>query len=377
MILSSKTKEFIKAELDSEVAALGRKCKSKLKLIVRQGDPTSLQELEDICIDNAKGVLIMSEKENTGTQADLSCADFSVVKLVLKMASIDMDPECPIGVEADTETTADMIRQLKRDIVGLHNKGIQVFSRDKKLGQFLALTITSPKLSGIVNELLRYEGSEFYPSNETDIDELLRTAGSLIPVINMQGKTYVLAESRKDVTKRRLFGYETDRKLKPASTAVSKNKIKLYMIGENRKSEYMLETLKKERPDIQVFKYKTNDTVKFAQDLAKNGDKDTVALVLSDETVAESQYDANVFMMLIELSKHCDIKKRDFKIIAQILDPNNQKALEEFEVQNIIVSNRVISFFATKLLEDPRAEIFYEEIFCEGSNHAPSAKLLL
>jgi len=239
--------------------------------------------------------------------------DFGALKLVLKLVSVNIQNPIPIGVETSTQNATDIMKKLQNGIDGLSNKNIHYFSHNKILGQFMALTIICPDLSNMLLSLL---------SSHCD--------GKNLPSIPPQ---------------------------KPVPPK------KLFVIGENEKLPYMVKSLSADNPSMEVKQFKSNEQEQFAKDLARSGDENTIAIILSDSAVTPENYDANVFLTLIELSAKCGMKDRKFKIIAEILDPNNQRSLEKFNVQNIIISTHIISLFASKLLTDFASEPTLEELF--------------
>jgi len=362
LILSDKTKEFIKEELAAEIASLcTTKPSAKLKLMVRKGCPESIAELEEICIDKASGILIVESDNNEVQGSHISATTYSTVKLVMKLANFGISPTCPIGVEADRYKTVELIRDLNKNVPGLNHKHIQAFSYNRKLGQFLALSILCPPLSRVLTDLLSNTGCIFRPTEET-IEDYLSKYKAGVPVVTLD-KTYVLTPSAQTLHKKRYTPFSTARLLNPSKIPIKKDILKLYIIGKNKKTNYMLEALATNECPVEIKQYDTHDIQQFVQDVIANGDENTTAVILSDDSVDISQYDANVFMTLIEFSKNMDMQERKFKIIAELLEPDNQKSVEEFSVHNIIISTRIISFFATKLLSDPTAELFYEDVF--------------
>ena len=314
LVLSDKTKEFVRGELLAHIASMTEKPRGKIRLIVRQGDPNSLNELKEIGIESARGILIMNDKRSATEK--LCSADFTgVLKLVLSLAPLNLRHGCPVGVETSTQQASDMMAKLKDEIEGLKDKQIQFFSHNRKLGQFLALAVICPELASALKRALCSRSCNF------DIDDAKQRVAKAVP---------------------------------PK---------KLYVIGENKKYKYMVETLTQNKKNLTVKHYKTDDIDNFVADLTKDGDKDTVAVILSDESVDNHDYDANVFLTLLELSTAVGIGNRKFKIVAEIIDPNNQQSVEKFNVQNIVVSTEIISLFASKLLSDISAERYYEEIF--------------
>jgi hypothetical protein len=137
----------------------------------------------------------------------------------------------------------------------------------------------------------------------------------------------------------------------------------LFVIGKNRKYKYLVEALKLTRPDTVISHFETKDINNFVDTVVKQGDSDSVAVVLSDDTVPAKNYDANVFWTIIELSRVDSINERRFKIFAEIIDPKNQKSLENLNIQNFVISTQVVSTFSNKLLTDANSVYFYEELF--------------
>jgi len=341
LILSDKTKAEVMSDLMACIATMKKKPKGRIKLIVRQGDPTSLNEMEEISLASARGLLIMNDKRSKDEK--LCEADFSrVLKLVINLAHFNLPTNFPIGVETSTQEAADIMTKLQNTLDGLQGRSIRFFSHNKKLGQFLALAVVCPELYNMLRQWLDVKGFGQRPE-----------------------------QSEKAIC---------DRILDLVQNARVKQPRKLYVIGENKKLSYFLDTLRL-YPNIKVKHCKTDDIGGYVNDLVKYGDENTIAVILSDDTVKPDGYDANVFLTLIKLSHVLGIDERKFKIIAEILDPTNKKRLEKFNVQDVVVSTEIISQFASKLLCDIRAEQFYEKIFsfscasiCDSAPVTPTTK---
>jgi len=265
LVLSDKEKSQVRADLLSSLATLDEKPAGRLKLIVRQGNPSSLCELHEIGLTSAAGLLIVNDRSNQSDQ--LGNADYlGVLKLVLTISNLDFPENFPIGVETCTQVATDTMTQMQNDIDGLKNKNIHFFSHHKMLGEHLASHIDTKNL---------------------------------------------------------------------------------YVIGENKKLKYMLNAL----ADIKVRQFRKDEIAAMADSLAKNNEANVTLVILSDDTTSPEAYDANVFLALIELSQRCGIANRNFKIIAEIIDPNNKKNLEKFNVQSIVISTEIISSYAVGIIE--------------------------
>jgi hypothetical protein len=361
LLLSDVKKQQVFDELDATVAALDEKPEYKINLIVRQGNPASLSELKDVGIERASAVLIMNS--NAGANDKLGEADYlGSLDLVLKLGNFNLRPNVPIGVETSTEEASDIMRSLHKDILGLNDKQIQFFAHDKKIGQFMALAVSNPDLCNVLLELLSYRGCEFYPIDKISREDYLQNHCAGIPTVVFGEKMYCVADDESAVRRKRAFPYKTERRLQASREGLTRHPLKLFIIGKNRKFKYLIEALKLTHPDTVINHFKTDDIHNFVDTVVKQGDRDSVAVVLSDDTVPPKNYDTNVFWTIIELSRAASIKERPFKIFAEIIDPKNQKSLENLNIQNFVVSTQVVSTFSNKLLNDANSVYFYEDL---------------
>jgi hypothetical protein len=363
LLLSDAKKQQVFDELNAAIAELDEKPEYKINLIVRQGNPASLSELKDVGIERASGILIMNNNANAGSESRE--ADYlGSLDLVLKLGNFNLRPDVPIGVETSTEEASDIMSSLHKDILGLNDLQIQFFAHHKKIGQFMALAVSNPDLCNVLSELLSYRGCEFYPIDKISREEYLENNCAGIPTVVFGDKMYCLADDETSALRKRPFPYKTERRLQASKEGLTKRPpLKLFVIGKNRKYRYLVEALKQTRPDTVISHFETNDIQNYVDTVVKQGDRDSVAVVLSDDTVPLKNYDANVFWTVIELSRAASIKERPFKIFAEIIDPKNQKSLENLNIQNFVVSTQIVSTFSNKLLNDANSVYFYEELF--------------
>jgi len=362
LIISNKPKELIRADLESELSMIEHRPKGKLKLVVRRGNPYQVCELQDISIDKAKGILIMHEE---------GAKDYDIVKQILKLSHFDISPHCPIGVECDAYETAQLVRRTVALIPGLMCKSIQVFSHNRKLGQFLAISILCPQIPNILKNILSMSGNSFYPIPRVDHKEYLENNYGGIPIGTLFDKTFVLSSGLNEAKKKRDEPLLNVAPLPPSRISLPQVELTVFIIGNNKKAPYMLKEL--EHKNIRIMQYETDQHVVFAKDVAEFADENSVVVILSDDSVLEKDYDDNVFLTLVELSEYIQSTDRKFSLIVEILEPDNQKSVAEFGVSNVIVSTKIISFFATKLLSDEHAQYFYRQLLISGER---SHKLL-
>jgi len=378
LLLSDMKKQQVFDELNAAIAELDEKPKHKINLIVRQGNPASLSELKDVGIKRASGILIMNNNASSGgtssggisSGSELKEADYlGSLDLVLKLGNFNLRPNVPIGVETSTQEASEIMSSLRKDILGLKDLQIQFFAHHKKIGQFMALAVSNPDLCNVLSEILSYRGCEFYPIEKISRVEYLQNHCAGIPTVVFGDKMYCLADDESAARRKRPFPYKTERRLQASGEVLTKRPLKLFIIGKNRKYKYLVEALKLTRPDTVISHFETGDIQNFVDTVVKQGDSDSVAVVLSDDTVPPKNYDANVFWTIIELSRVASINERPFKIFAEIIDPKNQKSLENLNIQNFVISTQVVSTFSNKLLNDANSVYFYEELFVIPSNY--------
>jgi len=371
LLLSEAKKQQVFDELAAAIAELDEKPEYKINLIVRQGNPASLSELKDVGIERASAILIMNSNASASgasSGSELGEADYlGSLDLVLKLGSFNLSPDVPIGVETSTQEASDIMRSLRKDILGLNDLQIQFFAHHKKIGQFMALAVSNPDLCNVLSEILSYRGCEFYPIDKISREEYLGTHCAGIPTVVFGDKMYCLADDEHAARRKRASPYKTERRLQTSKEGLRERSLELFVIGKNRKFKYFVEALKLTHPDTIINHFETKEIKNYVDTVMKQGDSNSVAVVLSDDTVSPKNYDANVFWTVIELSRMASIKERPFKIFAEIIDPKNQKSLENLNIQNFVVSTQVISTFSNKLLNDANSVYFYEELFMPSS----------
>ena len=384
LILSDKSKDQIRDALNAELAMVKDKPRAKVNLIIRQGDPFSASDLDDICIQDAKGILIVDNnygvdnfeekraKEDAWKTEEIAQADFDALKLVLEMAEFEIPKTVPIAVETQTHKTVLKIKNMCKTIPTLANKSINAFSYNKKLGQFIAAAVLNPEITCVIYELLSYIGSEFYAlDSELSVDEYLSKYTESVPVVKMMNKLYVVSENKAGLGQKKKIEINTNQRI-TAKHDRHYMPLELYIIGENSKSDYIKQTLNnvcEKTQKITTHNYNLNERTKFIDELFEaskthnNNEATMMALVLSDDDTLPEAQDSNVFLTLIEL--HAKFEGAPpFKVITEILDAKNQNSIEKFDVHNVIISNRIISFFATQMINEDKSGAFYEEIFC-------------
>ena len=367
IILSNKSKDYINGEIDSLISSFNntKDKKRKLNLIIKEGNPLLHGDLEDISISKASSILVMSREDmKEGDDENITNNDLMTLKVMLALGNYDIKKDCNIVIETDSDAIKEKIENLALTLNNLKNKSIIPVSFNRKIGQIIAQTMVEPMMASIYLELLSYEGSEFYSYADEEIDDYLVSHNNAIPIIKY-GNLFVLAEDEADIKIKRnnVSDLTKARILKTKSVDLSID-CTIFVIGDNKKGKFIRENLQYATEgygaNFKVFNYEKNETDKLIEDIKKTSGIKKV-LILSDDTVDNDSYDANVFVTLIALQtafKHRD--RHELSFITELLDSKNLNSINDFNIKNAIISNRMMSLLLSQLSLNKESKKFFE-----------------
>ena len=376
VILSDRNKEYIEAELKSLFLTNEVNTKIKANLIIKEGDSLLRGNLEDISIEEASQICVMAREDMVDfDDDDIINSDLLNLKIVLKLGSFKLKDGCQIVVETESDDTRAQIEGLSHKITSLKKLNITAISFNKKIGQIIAQSLVMPHMSALYSELFSFEGSEFYSieSNE-EIEEYLRNHNNTIPVYKEDKNLFVLAEGEEKLNDKRQTEYLTNRVFEKNTESISAQ-ISIFIIGENSKTAFLLNSLERMQKSSDIsFKFKhygKRETKELIEDVkATEGLKKI--LILSDDKVASDSYDANVFVALIELSKVFPVNSEDISYTTELLDSRNLASVKDFNIQNTIISNKMMSLLITQLALNKKSKRFFEKILTISTSHRAS-----
>lgn len=331
-----------------------------LNVLVKQGNPLNQDDLEDISIQQADSMLIMSKDGDTSKIDNFYTSDLFAIKQVLALGQIDLPKNPPIVVEIKDIMTKDKLIKLQKVVVSLKNREILPICFDRRLGQMIAQTIIDSRMEDLYLELFSFEGSEVYSIPKMDIESCLKLRSHAIPLSIYQDKLFVL--SRSIATAKIEEKYDLAPIILKTKMLKERNKHMVYIIGENKKVPFILESFKLyESMHDRVFDFfhfkddQVEDAIKSI-----NLQKDELTIVLlSDENKPKEGLDANVLDHLIYIQSHMKVKA---KIIVELLDPKNDRLFKDFSIENTIISNKIISLLLSKLALFKDTAPFYEDL---------------
>ena len=365
IILSNKSKEYINSEIDSLIASYNEPKKRKLNLIVKEGSPLLHGDLEDISITNASNILIMSREDMVeGDDENITNYDLMSLKIMLAVGSYDIKKDCNIVIETDSEETKSKIEQLAKTLNNLKNKSIIPTSFNRKIGQIIAQTMIEPLMASIYLELLSYEGCEFYSYDKETVEEYLVHHSSAIPVIKYD-RLFVLAEDESDLSiKRQTKSNLSNVKLLKTKEVNLNVECSIFVIGNNKKGKFIKENLELATlgygAKFNVYSYSKNENDKLIADIKKTSGPKKV-LILSDDSVDEDSYDANVFVTLIALqTAFVNRNRHELSFVTELLDSKNLNSINDFNIKNAIISNRMMSLLLSQLCLNKDSKKFFD-----------------
>ena len=369
VILSNQNKEYIENEIKSLFLTNEISFKSKINLIIKEGDTLLRSNLEDISIEKASKICIMVRDDMVdGDDDNILNSDLLNLKIILRLGSFDINPNCQTVVETDSDQTRGQIENLLYTVQSLKKMKIIPVSFNKKIGQIIAQSLVEPKMAELYLDLFSFSGSEFYSvdyDGEIKDYQKWHTDGIAVAKIN---KLFVLSRDEKNLLKKREHELINNEKFKIIEKKQSP-KSTIFIIGKNKKSDFIVDNLKRSQEtsdfDFDLLEYGKNDNDKLINDI-KEREGIKKVLILSDDNIGAESYDANVFVTLIELSKAFP-KKENLTYITELLDSRNLSSVRDFNIKNTIISNKMMSLLMTQLVMNEDSKKFYDKILTTDS----------
>ena len=180
--------------------------RSRVTVIVRQGDPFSNKQLLDISIDKAKSVIILN-REQTGRSLNTAVMPagqrrrgnsltVKTLTLVAELTAAETSAnDQKIIVEVVDPWTADIVSKIISHKEKLDKCNIVPIHIHKILGQLLSQFSIMPELNLVYNELFSKKGSEFYSvpfdiglENRDNFQAYFASHAHAIPLASMDTK---------------------------------------------------------------------------------------------------------------------------------------------------------------------------------------------
>lgn len=362
MILAQIDKNYAETQILNAMNRHSVKHKlAKMNVLVKQADPLLRSNLDDISIAHARAILIMNPDQNELIDQTMTKSDLLVIKNVLSLGEIEFLNSPPIVVEIKRIETKEKILTLNRVVKSLHENDILPIVFDRRLGQIIAQTLIESKIEDVYLSLFSFEGSEVYHLPNPDFEDVLKMHSHAIPIARGNQETFVLSPNNS------IKKHRSEHLLQPMIFKTKRIKDRTdfdtYIIGKNNKLSFILGALQSyESIYKSKFSSKYIDASEIPNfvDTLNQSEKPAKILLLSDEDSDFDSLDANVINALIYLEGH--IRNPHVEIIVELLNPKNDLIVRAFNINNTIISNKIISLLLSKLALFKETAPFYEDL---------------
>ena len=334
---------------------------SNLNVLVKSGDPLLYSELNDISIEEANSLLIMNKDMHSSVLKGMSKSDLNVIKVILSVGRIEFKYDPPIVAEIKRIETKEKILTMSKVVKTLHEHKIMPICFDRRLGQIIAQTIICSKMEDVYLSLFSFDDSEVYHLKNTDFEDCLYNNSHAIPITKYNKDLFVLSlnDNIKHLRNPKEYTYK-DLKIKRVNRT---SNLDVFVVGTNNKLKFVMQSFKEyEKLYNSEFKatYVEQNEMKNMVKELNESEKPATVVLLSDELQETDSLDANVIDNLIYLQGH--LKKKDINIIVELLDPQNDHIIKDFDIENTIISNKIISLLLSKLALYKETAPFYENL---------------
>ncbi len=383
------------------------------RIITTTGDYANINELKRVSISEAKSVILLANCSESAFDQEKEYSDVQSVKAIMAIiASQEDGNEIPI--------VAEIFNEDKRDLIGFfEDDNIITLDSWEIMGKLFVQTSLTSGLEMVYNEILSFDGCEMYfyeaDWNKVKFGNLAFHFKDGIPLgvynedrgmslrpgndYEMQKDDQVIILAEDDST----VNFESATIYTPIDLAFADHKLEQnqrsimilgwHSVAEvfinesvdylkegskfdiffNNPSDVMIEkveALKKEYPAFKI-QLKTLDPF-TKEDLAKANPFSYDNIVILSQDLNEQQpdkIDSDTLIILLLLRKiKSTLPDAHTKIITQVLNSDNQEIITQTDVDDFIISNKLITMILAQLSEEPLILTFYEDIFSEDGS---------
>ncbi len=378
VILAEHNREKILNDIYDLFTVNNKKIKN-IRFFVKEGSPFSSKNLKDISIEKAQSIgILLDESWTNDIHNDdmISYKDLSSFRLLMSL--IHLVDNKNIVIEVEKTQISEKIQKLFAKNINSKNK-ISVFSHHEIIGHILGKAIIKKEYVDFYNEVLSYDGVEFYGISPIDITQALMEYNDFVPIVLYDDDDELDYEGKKNPDHLYILdedGYLTKRKTPLKHERIIKTRYlshdcdcSFYIVGDSNSLEYIIKELQEYKCynaanlEYEVFSYKQLSQMVEAINKKKNCRK---VLLLSQTNQDEIDQDANIFVNLLSLRVDYNLDK-DVEVYAEITNPSNYSAVKNMGVAKTIVSNKLISLYMVQLLTHPNSGKFYRDILIPNS----------
>lgn len=409
VILSNEDKE----EMDDLIAKRLPDTKTT-RIVTTTGDYANINELKRVNITGAKSVILLANCSESSSHADKLGSDVLAVKSIMAIISCqDGTNDIPIIAEIFTEEKREIISFFKDDnIIALDSWDI--------MGKLLVQTSLTSGLEMVYNEMLSFDGCEVYfyedkwngvkfgdlpyhfkdgvPLGVYNEEDGLRLRPAEDYQLVKEDQVIILAEDDSTIN------FESSPIIKPVELKLSGKKLEqrsknILILGWHNVAEIFI----RESADyltagtkVKILFNEPSDELKAKVNEMKEAYTDfEIELVNSDPLKLENLQEVDPFtndniIILSQNSEELSADKIDSdtliillllrniknesgievttNIITQVLNSENQEIITQTDVDDFIISNKLITMILAQLSEEPLIKSLYDDLFSEDGS---------
>ncbi|MDQ3032487.1 MAG: hypothetical protein M3Y87_08735 [Myxococcota bacterium] len=413
VILSELPKEQLDELLRTELGQVGR-----LRVVTRTGPTSSIRSLELVNAREAKSAIVLASCAPFAKGDDKLSSDARVIKTVLALVT-------HVGERDDLTVVAEVFDERNRRVVrDIAPESVVVLAVEEILAKIMVQTSRTSGLAVVYQELLSFEGCEiyFHPKRREDAlwrgltfaavqlhfddgvpigvrttnDEILvRPPGSY--VLRDGDAVIIVAQDDSSVSLRDTPVIEP-RALAPTGVRVASRRERLLLLGWSAKaptilSEYgkyvepgssvdvmvrsatdalraELEAIGRTTTGLTLTMFEGDPLDREELEARRPFDYDNVIILPQDQSgeLAPERVDSESIVVLLHLRsirRVAGAGERRTKIVTEVLESGNQELVSKAGVDDVIISNRMVSMIFAQLSEQREIHRVYDNLFEE------------
>jgi hypothetical protein len=408
VILSSEDKE----EMDDLIQKRLPDTKTT-RIVTTTGDYANINELKRVNIQAAKSVIILANCSESASLDEKVDSDVQSVKSIMGIISIqDGNNELPIITEIFTEE--------KRQLLSFFNdENIIALDSWDIMGKLLVQTSLTSGLEMVYNEMLSFDGCEvyFYEAewngvsfaelpfhfidgiplgvyNENDgvvlrpgDDYALQDNDQIIilaeddstinfePTAFTQAKAIELSTLKLEQKQKRvlILGWHSVAEIFIRESADYLSEGTQFDILFNEPNQYLKDKVA-ELTDVYedfTINLQNADPLKFEalQEIDPFSYDNVIILSQELDEQRPDKIDSDTLIILLWLRKVKEsVENVHTKIITQVLNSENQEIITQTDVDDFIISNKLITMILAQLSEEPLIKLLYDDLFSEDGS---------
>ena len=404
-----------KGWLERKIYMMRNRLRNRVAVIVREGDVFSAVHLNNIQLEKAKSIIILGkdlrEAIRSGEFEEAAVmGDNRTIKTLMQVVDITCkstsEDNQKVVVEVENEWTGDLVDKIIKAKQKIEKCRVVPFRVHTVMGQLLSQFCVMPELNQVYSHMFSNKGTGFFAREQKRPDDPMAFAEEYL---NTHRRALPLLFIRDEETKDDFFYYmaDTDRDIDIASDRAKSicplklnpnywlNERYVLILGSNTKinnvmdsfANFSTEWTNRDHPQIVHVTIVDEEEKHVRADYYKDypfvetcisaniDEKEKISgvikdfiyahpehssiLILSDDTAPDEEIDAKMMTYLIyakDIINRTRVNRRDVNfnidIIAEVQEPRHLDLIRNYDVDNVVISNRYISKMVTQISED-------------------------